>query len=54
MKIESLNIVSYTSLFLLPGFFIRGILAQLNPLKKLSDSLAFLSYLMYSIINLAT
>jgi len=53
MEIASLDIVLYTALFLLPGFFMRNIIALLNPAKKTSDNIAFLSCLMYSIINLA-
>jgi len=53
MKIESLDIVLYTAIFLLPGFFMRNIISSLNPMRKASDNAAFLSYLMYSVINLA-
>ena len=53
MKIESLEVVFYTAVFLLPGFFMRNIITSLNPAKKMSDNATFLSCLMYSIINLA-
>ncbi|MDR1165212.1 MAG: DUF6338 family protein [Deltaproteobacteria bacterium] len=53
MNLESLNIVLYTAIFLLPGFFIRNILTTLNLTRKLSDNATFLSCFMYSVINLA-
>jgi hypothetical protein len=37
MKIESLDIVLYTALFLLPGFFMRNIVASISPAKKTSN-----------------
>jgi hypothetical protein len=53
VKIESLDAVFYTAVFLLPGFFMRNIAASINPARKTSDGLAFLHCLMYSVINLA-
>jgi hypothetical protein len=53
MKLESLNIVLYKAIFLLPGFFIRNIISSLNPTRKSSDNITFLSCFMYSVINLA-
>jgi hypothetical protein len=41
VKIESFSIIFYTAIFLLPGFFIRGIIAQLNPIKKLRGAANF-------------
>ena len=53
MTISSYEIVFFTAVFLLPGFFMRSIVASLNPVKKSSDNAEFLYCLMYSIINLA-
>lgn len=53
MTIESMDIVYYTAIFLLPGFFMRRIIAMMIPVKRANDSTVFLSCLMYSIINLA-
>jgi len=53
MTIGSFDIVLYSALFLLPGFFMKNIIDSLNPAKKTSDNIAFLTCLMYSIINLA-
>ena len=53
MVIESYGVVFYTAIFLLPGFFMRSIVASLIPAKKTMDNAEFLYCLMYSIINLA-
>jgi len=53
MSIASLDIAFYTAIFLLPGFFMRNIIAALIPARKTNDNFTFLTCLMYSIINLA-
>jgi uncharacterized membrane protein YhaH (DUF805 family) len=53
MTINSFDVVLYTSIFLLPGFFIKGVIGFLYPSKRSSDGLYFLSFLAYSLINYA-
>ena len=53
MTIGSLDVVFYTAVFLLPGFIIKSIIDVLNPPKKRSDSVFFLSCLAYSLVNCA-
>jgi hypothetical protein len=53
MSIDSLDIVFYTAIFVLPGFIINGIIDTLNPPKKIGDSHFFLSCLAYSLVNCA-
>lgn len=53
MTINSFDIVFYTSIFILPGFIIKGIINSLTPPKRISEGLYFLSCLAYSICNLA-
>ncbi|MDR1871671.1 MAG: DUF6338 family protein [Deltaproteobacteria bacterium] len=53
MALNSFNVVLYTAIFLVPGFFIQNIIISLNPTRRLSDNISFLSFFMYSIINLA-
>ena len=51
MQIDSFNAVLYTSIFLLPGFIINGIIDSINPPNKQSESRYFLKCLFYSIIS---
>ena len=53
MLIESFDVVYYTSIFILPGFLIKGIINSLSPPKKTSEGIYFLSCLAYSICNCA-
>lgn len=53
MTIESFDIVFYTSIFILPGFIIKGIINVLTPPQKSGESVYFISCLAYSIINCA-
>lgn len=53
MTIDSLEVVYYTSIFILPGFLIKDIIKSMTPSAKTSDSIYFLSCLAYSITNCA-
>jgi len=53
MTIASFEVVFYTAIFLLPGFIIKTIIDTLNPPKRERDATLFLSYLAYSLVNLA-
>jgi hypothetical protein len=53
MTIASFDIVFYTSIFILPGFLIKGIISHLTPVKKTSDGSYFLSCLAYSLVHCA-
>lgn len=53
MKLESLDIFLYTSIFLLPGYIINEIINTLNPPKRNNSDKLFLTYLSLSIINCA-
>lgn len=51
--IESIDTVLYTTIFLLPGFLILGIINQISPPKKQSEGTIILKCIMYSVINCA-
>ncbi|WP_434311600.1 DUF6338 family protein [Hominifimenecus sp. rT4P-3] len=53
MTIESLNVVFYTCIFLLPGFIIKSVMDTLVPPAKHNDTKYFFSCLLYSIVNCA-
>ncbi|MBQ3784093.1 MAG: hypothetical protein II838_11775 [Lachnospiraceae bacterium] len=53
MQIESIEVVLYTAVFLLPGCIIQNILEATNPLKKFSDQSMLFRYLLYSLIHCA-
>lgn len=53
MTINSIEVVLYTSMFILPGFIMNRIIDAMNPPKKVSDSSFFLSCLGYSLVNTA-
>jgi len=53
MTITTFDAVFYTAIFILPGFIIKTIINVLNPPKKEKDATLFLSYLTYSLVNLA-
>lgn len=53
MTIDSINVVFYTCIFLLPGYIIQEIITSLTPSKQYSDNVKLLRFLGYSILNLA-
>lgn len=53
MTIDSLEVVFYTCIFLLPGFIIKSVIDTLVPPAKHNDSKYFFSCLLYSIVNCA-
>lgn len=53
MTIDSLEVVFYTCVFLLPGFIIKSVIDTLVPPIKHNDSKYFFSCLLYSIVNCA-
>jgi hypothetical protein len=53
MTIESIDVVFYTCMFLLPGYIIQEIITSLMPSKQYSDNIKLLRFLGYSILNLA-
>ena len=53
MVLNSFDVVYYTSVFILPGFIIKGIINITNPSTKTTDNIYFISCLMYSIISCA-
>ena len=53
MTIDSLEVVFYTCVFLLPGFIIKSVIDTLVPPIKHYDSKYFFSCLLYSIVNCA-
>lgn len=53
MIIDSLDVVFYTAIFVLPGFIINSIIDATNPPKKHNDGIFFLKCLLYSIISCA-
>jgi len=53
MIIDSLDVVFYTAIFILPGFIIKSGINALNPARKTSDGAFFLSCLVYSLVNCA-
>ena len=53
MTVDSLEVVSYTCVFLLPGFIIKSVIDTLVPPAKHNDSKYFFSCLLYSIVNCA-
>ena len=53
MTVDSFDIVFYTGLFVLPGFIVKSVIDTMNPPRKTSDGIYFLSCMMYSIINCA-
>ena len=54
MTIDSINVVFYTCIFLLPGYIIQEIISSLMPSKQYPDNVKLLRFLGYSILNLAT
>lgn len=53
MTIESLDVVFYTALFILPGFIMNSIIDATNPPPKRTDGILFLKFFSLSIINCA-
>jgi len=53
LQIESMEIVCYTAIFLLPGYIVEEMIRVIMPKKQYSEGIIFLRYLAYSIINLA-
>lgn len=53
MTIESIDIVFYTAVFVLPGFVINSIIDSMNPPKKHNDGIFLLKCIGFSIINCA-
>ena len=53
MTIDSIDVVFYTCIFLLPGYIIQEIISSLMPIKQYSDTIKLLRILGYSILNLA-
>lgn len=53
MTLESLDVVFYTCIFLLPGFIIKSIIDTLIPPKRYNDAKYFFGCLLYSIVNCA-
>lgn len=53
MTISSIEMVFYTCLFLVPGYFIDEIISSVMPNKQFSDGIKFLRFLSYSVINCA-
>ncbi len=53
MTIDSLEVVFYTCIFLLPGFIVKSVIDTLVPPPKHNDSKYFFSCLLYSIVNCA-
>ena len=53
MVINSLDIVLYTSLFVLPGFITSGIGYMICPTRKMSDAVRLIKCIGYSLIDIA-
>lgn len=53
MTLESLDVVLYTCLFLVPGFIIDDIVNAFCTSKKRDTNIAILRYLMFSVIHCA-
>lgn len=53
MTITSIEMVFYTFIFLVPGYFIHEIIGTIMPNKNYAENIKFLRYLSYSIINCA-
>lgn len=53
MTIDSLDVVFYTCIFLLPGFVIKSVLDALTPPVRHNETKYFFSCLLYSIVNCA-
>lgn len=53
MTITTFDTVFYTAIFILPGFITKAIIDVINPPKRERDTTLFLSFLAYSLINLA-
>lgn len=53
MTIDSIEVVFYTCVFLLPGFIIKSIMDTLVPPPRHNDAKYFFSCLFYSIVNCA-
>lgn len=53
MTIDSLDVVFYTCIFLLPGFVIKCVIDALIPPVRYNETKYFFSCLLYSIVNCA-
>lgn len=53
LQINSIDVVFYSVIFLLPGYIIEEIIKSIMPKKQYSEGINFLRYLAYSIVNLA-
>ncbi len=53
MTINSMDVVTYTAWFILPGFICTEIIYTICPVRKMSDGIRTLKNLGYSIVNLA-
>ncbi len=53
MTVDSLAVVFYTAIFVIPGFIVNRIIESTNPPRKHHDGVFFLRCLSYSIINCA-
>ena len=51
MKLESLEIVIYTGMFLVPGYIMNEIISTLMPIKREGENAKFLKFIGYSIFN---
>lgn len=52
MTYDSLDVVFYTALFVLPGYVIISIVNAINPRTRYNESIFFLKCLLYSLVNL--
>lgn len=51
MKIDSIDVVLLTVVFVLPGFIMNEIIDKINPAKKKNEAVLFLKCLTYSLVS---
>lgn len=53
MTLDSLDVVFYTAIFIMPGFVVNGVINKMNPPRKYNESYFFLKCIGYSIVSCA-
>lgn len=53
LQLNSIDVVFYSVIFLLPGYIVEEIIKSIMPKKQYSEGINFLRYMAYSIVNLA-
>lgn len=51
VTLDSIEVVLYTAIFLLPGYIVSEIIQSFSPSKEVTDNVLFLKCLLFSLVN---